>query len=260
MLPLLVSDLLAIDDGLAILHNSDGSPYQGDIKTLPLSRPAWQFRRGGKESVHPARMMTGWFLLGVGFNLDRAISNPCTALQIDTTIGSGRTIELQMELEIIKFGNRQEYLATPSRGSRASPPSTFQVRAPLGSLNFQPVKSLPLNKVIGLPHFGVRSCPLRVETEIKTISKESEQERAFEYGIANSAPDIWTEPYPTHNLLLDLVKSDPCNDGRLKVRHFQRPRIYGLTLFHHLLTLGIEVIHLAVPVRAPERSIVTATL
>ena len=101
-------NLLVVDDGLTILDNRDHTPDQGDIKGLPFSGLARQLRRGGKESVHPARMVTGRLLRGVGFNLHLV-----AAPQIDTTVGFWRTVELQMQLEILKFGNSNS-LCSPS--------------------------------------------------------------------------------------------------------------------------------------------------
>jgi hypothetical protein len=101
-------DLLLIDNGLTILDNRDHTPDQGDIKGLPFSGPARQLRRGGKESVHPARMVTGRLLRGVGFNLHLV-----AAPQIDTTVGFWGTVELQVQLEILKFGNSNS-LCSPS--------------------------------------------------------------------------------------------------------------------------------------------------
>jgi hypothetical protein len=44
-------------------------------------------------------MMTGRFLNGVGFNLDLVAT-----AQVDATVGVGRTIELDMQLEIFELG------------------------------------------------------------------------------------------------------------------------------------------------------------
>src|SRR5208282_4621981 len=93
-------DLLAIDDGFTVLHNGNGSPDKGDIEALPFSGLARKLRRGGKESVHPARMVTGWFLRGVRFYL-HLIAAP----QIHATIGLGAAVKLQLQFEILKIGS-----------------------------------------------------------------------------------------------------------------------------------------------------------
>ena len=51
-------------------------------------------------------------------------------------------------------------ISAPCPWLTSSPFSTFQLLAWLGSLNLQPVKSLPLNRVMGLPQTG-RTCPLQ---------------------------------------------------------------------------------------------------
>src|SRR5208282_2073001 len=97
-------NLLAIDDGLAILHNGNGSSGKSDIEALPISGLARQLWQGSKEAVHSARMATGQFLRDVGFNLHLV-----AAPQIDTTIGFWCTVELQMQLEVFKFGNGNSF-------------------------------------------------------------------------------------------------------------------------------------------------------
>ena len=101
-------NLLMIDDGLTILHNGNGSSDQGDIEGLPFPGLARQLRRGGEKSVHPARMVTGWFLRGVGFYLYLV-----TAPQIQATIGFEPTVKLQMQFEILKLGSGDD-VTTPS--------------------------------------------------------------------------------------------------------------------------------------------------
>src|SRR5260370_33938900 len=92
-------DFLIINDGLTLLDNGDPSPKQGNIETLPFSRLARHFGRRCQETVHSAGMMTGRFLNGVGFNLDLAAT-----AQVDATLVVGRTIELDMQLEIFELG------------------------------------------------------------------------------------------------------------------------------------------------------------
>jgi len=93
-------NLLSVDDGLTILHNGNGSSNKGDIEALPFSGLARQLRRRSKESVHPARMATGGFLRGVGFNLHLV-----TAPQIHATIGLEPTVKFNMQFEIPKLGS-----------------------------------------------------------------------------------------------------------------------------------------------------------
>ena len=91
-------DFLIIDDCLTILDNGDPSPDQRDVETLPFSWLARHFGRRCQETVYPASMMTGWFLDGVGFNLDFI-----STAQIDAAVGIGWTVELDVQLEILKL-------------------------------------------------------------------------------------------------------------------------------------------------------------
>src|SRR5436309_1716355 len=63
-------NLLIVDDCLTILNRGDPPPDQRDIEALPFSRLASHFRGRCQETVHSARMVTGRFLDGLGFNLD----------------------------------------------------------------------------------------------------------------------------------------------------------------------------------------------
>ncbi len=108
-------DRLVIDDGLTILHNRNGASHEGDIEALPFSGLARQLRRRGKESIHPARMVTGWFLHGVGFYL-HFIAAP----QIQATIGLGATVELQMYFEILKRGSGNDLCPLSVANQRAA--------------------------------------------------------------------------------------------------------------------------------------------
>src|SRR5260370_2949764 len=99
-------DFLIINDGLTILDNGDPSPKQGNIETLPFSRLARHFGRWCQETVHSAGMMTGRFLNGVGFNLDLVAT-----AQVDATVGVGRTIELDIPLEIFELAVALHFIA-----------------------------------------------------------------------------------------------------------------------------------------------------
>ena len=92
-------DFLVVDDRLAVLNDSDPSSDQRDIKALPFSRLAGQFRRSSQETVYAAHMVTRWFLDGVGFDLDFV-----SAAQIDATVGISGAVEFDMQFKIFEFG------------------------------------------------------------------------------------------------------------------------------------------------------------
>jgi hypothetical protein len=98
--------LLVIHSCLTVLHNDDGSSDKRGIEALPFSRFARQLRRGGKESVHPARMVTARFLHRVGLDL-----HLITAPQIHATVGLGAAAKLQIQFEILKRGRADDFSA-----------------------------------------------------------------------------------------------------------------------------------------------------
>src|SRR6267378_1408610 len=84
----------------------------------------------------------------------------------------------------------------PWPGLTSVPFSTFQVAVAFGSLGFHPLRSLPLNKEVGFPHFGsiflfksgalspvhchgVPSCPVVVPTNVVPDSLPSKTMSSF---------------------------------------------------------------------------------
>src|SRR6516225_9275888 len=86
-----------VDNGLAILDYGDLPSDQRDIKTLPDSGPARQFRRRSQETVHPASVVARRFREGIVFDL-----NLVTPAQIHPAIGVRPTVELDVQLEIFE--------------------------------------------------------------------------------------------------------------------------------------------------------------
>jgi len=75
-------DLLIVDDGLPVLDYLDLAPNQGNVEGLPDIGAARQLRRGCKEAVYPASVMTGRFCDRIGLDLYFV-----TPSKIDTAIG-----------------------------------------------------------------------------------------------------------------------------------------------------------------------------
>src|SRR6266446_628963 len=99
-------NFLVVDDGLAILNDGDPTPDQCDIEGLPFSWLAGQFRRSRQETVNAAHVVAGWFLNGIGFNLDFV-----PAPQVDAAVGIRGAVEFNMQFEILKFGIIDQFRA-----------------------------------------------------------------------------------------------------------------------------------------------------
>src|SRR6266446_5452040 len=103
-----VHRLGVINDGLAVLNHGDPSPDECDVKALPFSRLAGQFRRSRQETVYATHVVTGRFLDGVGFDL-----NFIPAAHIDATVGILITLEFHMQFEIFELGIVDQFGSVP---------------------------------------------------------------------------------------------------------------------------------------------------
>ncbi len=101
-----------------------------------------------QKSVNSAGVVAGRFLFRVGFNLHFV-----APAKIDAAVGFFSAIEFNVQFEIFKLRVVDQFGPWP--GLTRFPSSTFHSLAGFGLSGFHPVRSLPLNNLMGLPHLGV---------------------------------------------------------------------------------------------------------
>jgi hypothetical protein len=92
-------DFFIVDDGLPVLDDGDHAADERDVEGLPFAGLARKFRCRREEAVYASGVVARWLGNGIGLDLDFV-----AATQIDAAIGFRAAVELDVQLEIFKFG------------------------------------------------------------------------------------------------------------------------------------------------------------
>lgn len=90
-------NLLIIDNRMAILDDRNEAAQQGNVELLPFPWPARLLRVWSQKTIDGAHVMAGRLLDGVVFDLHLV-----TATEVNTAIGVGGAVDLDVQFEILK--------------------------------------------------------------------------------------------------------------------------------------------------------------
>ena len=129
------------------LRHGHMASEQSNIKRLPFAGTAWLFRLGCKEPINGTHVMARRLGKGVIFHL-----HFISASEINSAVGIGRTIHLDVEFEIFKCLGCDQ-IGSGRMVDQASVTSPPNYRNVWNRRTLQPEKFTPLNKICGSSHF-----------------------------------------------------------------------------------------------------------